>query len=89
MDITNRTAKPLSVPLPGGRKLFLGPGKTGQIADKALAHPPIVKLIESGAVETAEGRLKRKSAGDGSAGPPPAPGGHPGAGGPERHSGDR
>ncbi len=31
MDITNNTNKPLSIPLPGGKKLFLGPRKTGQI----------------------------------------------------------
>ena len=38
MDITNKSRKPLSVPLPGGKKLFLGPGKTGQVSPKALDH---------------------------------------------------
>lgn len=54
MDITNKTSKPLSLPLPGGKKLFLGPGKTGQVTPKALKHPPLVKLIESGDLETAD-----------------------------------
>lgn len=91
MDITNKTAKPLRVPLPGGKTLFLGPGKTGQITDKALKHPPVVKLLEAGDIETAEGTAKRKSGSEsesgGSAGPPAGPGhGGPGA---MRQSGDR
>lgn len=52
MDITNKTPNPLSVPLPGGKKLFLGPGKTGQVTAKALKHLPLVKLLESGDIET-------------------------------------
>jgi len=52
MDIINKTKKPLKIPLPGGKKLFLGPGKTGQVNAKALKHPPLVKLIESGDVES-------------------------------------
>ena len=43
MDIINKTNKPLSIPLPGGKKLFLGPRKTGQITPKALEHPPVAK----------------------------------------------
>ncbi|MFT4689234.1 MAG: hypothetical protein ACKVHO_23010 [Verrucomicrobiia bacterium] len=58
MDITNKTKKSLSLPLPGGKKLFLGPGKTGQVTSKALQHPPLMKLIESGDVETADGNTK-------------------------------
>lgn len=53
MDITNKSGKPLSIPLPGGKKLFLGPGKTGQVSNKAVEHPPLAKLIEAGDVETA------------------------------------
>lgn len=63
MDITNKTAKPLSLPLPGGKKLFLGPGKTGQVSPKALKHPPLVKLIESGDVETADGTRQKQGGG--------------------------
>ncbi len=49
--IKNKTKKPVSVPLPHGKRLFLGPGKTGQIASKAAAHPPVVALVEAGEVE--------------------------------------
>ncbi len=87
MDITNKTQKPLSVPLPGGKKLFLPPGKTGQISPKALEHPPILKLIEAGDIEKAGGGAKHQD-GTGSKG------GHfPGANhrgtGAMRQSGDR
>ena len=63
MDITNKTRKPLSLPLPGGKRLFLGPGKTGQVSPRALEHPPLVKLLEAGDIETAAGGPKlRKGA---------------------------
>ena len=48
MDIVNKTQKPVAVPLPGGKKLRLGPGKTGQITPKAAEHAPLKKLIEEG-----------------------------------------
>ena len=51
MDIINKTNQPISVPLPRGKKLFLGPAKTGQVNAKAAAHPPLVKLIEAGEIE--------------------------------------
>ena len=49
--IKNTTKKPLSVPLPGGKRLFLGPGKDGQIGAKADGHPPVVALVEAGELE--------------------------------------
>ena len=60
MEIINKTQKPLSVPLPGGKKLFLGPGKTAQVTPKALEHPPVVKLLEARDIEVTEGDPKRK-----------------------------
>ncbi|MCP3979483.1 MAG: hypothetical protein GY716_09165 [bacterium] len=76
MNITNKTNRPISVPLPGGKKLFLGPGKTGQIVPKSATHPPLVKLVEAGDLETDEGghgkasattdSSKRKAGGQGS-----------------------
>jgi hypothetical protein len=51
MTIKNLTKKPLSVPLPGGKRLFLGPGKSGEINAKAAHHPPIVALVEAGEIE--------------------------------------
>jgi hypothetical protein len=58
MDITNRTTKPVSVPLPGGKKLFLAPGKTGQVTQKALEYAPLVKLIEDGSIESTGGEKR-------------------------------
>ncbi len=61
--ITNKTRKALSVPLPGGKKLFLGPLKSGEISPKAVDHPPVQKLIETGAVEIVASQHKPRRAG--------------------------
>ena len=50
-SITNKTQKPLSVPLPRGKTLHLGPGKTGQISSEAAEHPPLAKLVQDGQIE--------------------------------------
>lgn len=86
MDITNKTGKPLSLTLPGGKKLFLGPGKTGQISNKALERPQIAKLLESGDLESAESS-KRKDQG-GAQGGASSGSRHSGSGA-IRQSGDR
>ena len=49
--ISNKTQKPLSIPLPGGKTLHLSPGKTGQISAKAVDNPRFKKLVEAGEVE--------------------------------------
>jgi hypothetical protein len=51
MNITNKTKRPISVPLPGGKKLFLGPGKVGQITARSAEHPPLRALVEAGDLE--------------------------------------
>lgn len=51
MNITNKTNGILSVPIPGGKRLVLGPGKMGQVTHKALDYPAVVKLIEAGDLE--------------------------------------
>jgi hypothetical protein len=51
ITISNKTQRPLSVPLPRGKVLHLGPGKTGQIASNAADHPPLKELIDSGSLE--------------------------------------
>ena len=88
MDITNKSGKPLSVPLPGGKKLFLGPGKTGQVSPKVLARPAIAALIESGDLVTSGDGKKRKARGDSSGGGSGRTSGHKGTGA-MRQSGDR
>ena len=59
MEIRNTTKLPLKVPLPGGKKLFLGPGATGQVSAKAVLHPPVQELVDSGVLEVVDsGRSK-------------------------------
>ena|GEM_PF-415365 len=67
MEITNKTKKPLSVPLPAGKKLFLGMGKSGQITRKAAESPAVLKLVEAGEVSiTEEGSKRQGGSGSGS-----------------------
>ena len=51
LEIRNAAKRPLKVPLPGGKKLFLGIGKTGQIVPKAAEHPALKKLLDAGELE--------------------------------------
>lgn len=52
--ISNKTQKPLSVPLPRGKTLHLGPGKTGQISSQAIEYPPLKKLVDAGEIAIAD-----------------------------------
>jgi hypothetical protein len=52
--VNNKTQRPLSVPLPGGRTLHLGPGKTGQISAKAVEDPRLKKLVDAGELEVVD-----------------------------------
>ncbi|MDB4711840.1 hypothetical protein OAF35_04125 [Verrucomicrobiales bacterium] len=87
MDIINKTKKPLRIPLPGGKKLFLGPGKTGQVNAKALQHPPLAKLVEAGDVESGGTTAARQGGGADKGGH--STGLRHGATGAMRQSGDR
>jgi hypothetical protein len=49
--VSNKTQRPLFVPLPRGKTLHPSPGKTGEIAWKAVEHPPLKKLVEAGEIE--------------------------------------
>ena len=49
--VSNKTNRPLKIPLGGGKFLRLGPLKTGQIADNAAERPAIKKLLEAGEIE--------------------------------------
>ena len=57
--ITNKTNKPLSISLPGGKRLHLGPGKTGQVAPSAATAGSIKKLIEAGEIEFSQDDSQR------------------------------
>lgn len=86
--ISNKTQKPLSVPLPRGKTLHLGPGKSGQIASGADEHPALKRLIEAGEIEiTWEGSGSPDVSGQGGAGRTSTPGFPASRGG--RRSGDR
>jgi hypothetical protein len=50
-EIRNKTTRPIRVALPGGKSLHLGPAKVAQIADGAVTHAGVKKLIEAGAIE--------------------------------------
>jgi hypothetical protein len=52
--ISNKTNRPLNVPLPRGKKLHLGPGKTGEVAANAVEHPGLKKLVDAGEIEILE-----------------------------------
>ena len=60
--IRNTSRRPLAVPLPGGRKLHLGPNQTGEIAEQAAEHPPLAELVSSGALEILGGGHKETAA---------------------------
>ncbi len=86
MEIRNKTKRPLRVPLPGGKKLHLGPGKTGQITPKAAEFPALKKLIDDEQLEIVAGSSKTLGSGTerdfGSTD-------HRPSGGAPRHTGDR
>ena len=52
--IKNKTNRPLRVPLPRGRTVHLGPGKSGQIATAAAEHAGLKKLVDAGEIEILE-----------------------------------
>ena len=49
--VSNKTQRPVSVPLPGGKTLHLGPGKTGQISAQAVENPRLKQLVDAGEIE--------------------------------------
>lgn len=88
MEIRNKTKRPLKVPLPGGKKLFLGPGRTGQITSKAADHPPVQKMIEAEEIEIlGGGHSPGQTGAEGGSGLGSSQG-HS-SGGSVRHTGDR
>jgi len=49
--ILNKTMRPIKVPLSGGKVLYLGPARTGQVADRATEAAAFLRLLEAGAIE--------------------------------------
>jgi len=52
--VINKTRKPLRIRLPGGKTLFLGATRRGQVRDEALEHPPVKRLLETGDIEVSD-----------------------------------
>ena len=65
MEVKNTTKRPIKVPLPGGKRLFLGLGATGQISPKAADHPPVKALLDSGDLEVIGGGRSKGTGGGG------------------------
>ena len=63
--VINRTRKPLRIPLPGGKALFLGITQEAKIRDDALKHPPVKKLLEAGDIEVFDGPGPKHGAAEG------------------------
>lgn len=55
MNVRNKTSRALTVPLPRGKKLHLGPNMTGQINSSAASHPKLLLLVDSGELEILDG----------------------------------
>ena len=86
--VSNKTQKPLTVPLPGGKTLHLGPGRTGQISAKAVEDPQLKKLVDAGEIEViSEDPRRTAGTGGGKRGRSFMPGHSSGSG--SRRSGDR
>jgi hypothetical protein len=49
--VRNKTAIPIRVPLPRGKILHLGPKMDAQIADNAVEHAGVKKLVKAGTLE--------------------------------------
>lgn len=87
MNIKNISKVPLTIALPGGKKLRLGPGKVGQITAKAASNPAVTRMIDAGKIQLTKGGSKGARSG-GSAGGVGASQ-RRGGGGAARQSGDR
>jgi hypothetical protein len=69
-EIRNKSTRPVSVPLPGGKVLHLGPSRVAQISDTAIGHAGVQELIAEGTIEV----LATKTRTEGSRGPGNVPG---------------
>ena len=86
-SVTNKTNKPLAVPLPRGKVLRLGPRKVGQISSDDLDYAPLKKLVEAGSIEIhEEGHVPPSGGAGGKTGPHGSQGHETTTGG--RRSGD-
>ena len=74
--VINKTRAPIKIPLPRGKVLHLGPGKTGQIRDDAAEHAALKKLVDAGEIQIIEGAEHESIATGGAAVPHESTQGH-------------
>ena len=86
--VSNKTHRPVSVPLPDGKTLHLGPGKTGQVSAKAVEDPQFKKLVDAGQIEVVDEEARPTAGAGGGKRGRSFVQGH-GSGGAIRRSGDR
>lgn len=53
--IRNKSYKSLKLTFSGGKVLYLGPGKTGQVPDDAILQKSIQALISAATIEVVDG----------------------------------
>jgi hypothetical protein len=87
--VTNKTRAPLKVPLPRGKSLHLGPGKSGQIRDEDADHASLKKLLDAGKLELFDGGQREASVTGGITAPHEATHGFGKANFRQRKGGDR
>ena len=75
--VLNATSRPLRIPLPGGKTLHLGPGKSGRISDRAVQHPAVRRHVEAGDLKITDAPASAARAGDGDAAVHESTHGHP------------
>jgi hypothetical protein len=75
--VRNTTRLPVRVPLPGGKTLHLGPGKTGQISHHAVDAPGVQRLLDQKKIAlVGEDDQNSAAGGEGAQGSPAATHGH-------------
>ncbi len=75
--IRNKTRAPIRVTFSGGKVLFLGPAKTGQIPDQAAGEASIQALVKAGKIELLDGEGPARGGGDTGGGGHGSSRGHP------------
>lgn len=76
--IRNKTRAPIRVTFSGGKVLFLGPAKTGQVPDQAVGEASILALVKADKIEVLDGEGTARGGGDtAGSGPHGSSRGHP------------
>lgn len=74
--ISNKTQRPLRIPLRGGKTLHLGPLKSGQISGQEAETPAVRRLVDAGEIEISGDGTQQKPAETGAGAPHESTHGH-------------